>query len=673
MIKRLRRWWQIRTGRLETPFDAEVPFWAISVLIHLALIVLLAKVIMPATDDRSVNLVSEVDTSPVDLLEMTVPEIELDFMETEELSEATDEIFEAAAASSDLMIEVVADEPVIEPLALHDTGDLFSDADIFAAQAEALETVSTQGSVGHAESSAAGAVDRLAEEVLRKLEEGPTLVVWLFDQSASLQEQRGQIRQRFTQVYEQLHRLQAAGNENFTRHRDVPLLSSVYQFGRNVEALLDEPVADLDSLTDAVDRVTRDDSGIENVMTAVAKAADDFKRMSRIDRSTRNRTRNVMLIVVTDEAGDDTQRTDATIQLCRNTGTEVFVIGVPAPFGRRTTLVKWVDPDPEYDQTPQLAEVSQGPETVRPERLRLDFTGDQEDLEMMDSGFGPFHLTRLAFETGGMYFAVHPNRNVNRPVAMWRTANYSAVLTRFFDPNNMRRYRPDYVSDATYNENLKNSALRRALVGAAEFTTSGQLESPRLRFVNFDEAAFVNSVSRAQRSAAIIEPAINRLYDVLRAGEVDRSSEISPRWQAGYDLAMGRAAAAKVRAETYNAMLAMIKTRLKFDEPASADDPKNNTWVLRAAESVSTGSSQEKLANKATEYLRRVVKDHPGTPWALLAQRELETPVGWKWEQVYTRPPTEREPRMSDNDVPREPEKPRMNEMPRKLRPPPKL
>jgi hypothetical protein len=35
-------------------------------------------------------------------------------------------------------------------------------------------------------------------------------------------------------------------------------------------------------------------------------------------------------------------------------------------------------------------------------------------------------------------------------------------------------------------------------------------------------------------------------------------------------------------------------------------------------------------------YLNRVIKDHPGTPWALLAQRELKDPLGWKWEDRYT-------------------------------------
>ena len=53
-----------------------------------------------------------------------------------------------------------------------------------------------------------------------------------------------------------------------------------------------------------------------------------------------------------------------------------------------------------------------------------------------------------------------------------------------------------------------------------------------------------------------------------------------PRWQAGYDLARGRALAVKVRTEGYNTMLALAKQGLKFK------DPKNDTWDLRPTESV---------------------------------------------------------------------------------------
>ena len=221
----------------------------------------------------------------------------------------------------------------------------------------------------------------------------------------------------------------------------------------------------------------------------------------------------------------------------------------------------------------------------------------------------------------------------------------------------MRNYKPDYVSNRTYMERLNDNAARKALVQAAAFTTTGTLESPRLRFPKLDEARFVNDVSRAQQAAALVEPALDRLYAMLQAGEQDREKERSPRWQAGYDLAMGRAIAAKVRANTYNGMLALVKTKKKFSEPKEGQ-PQNNTWVLRPAESTETGSQHAKLLDRAKTYLNRVVEEHPGTPWAMLAKRELATPIGWEWVEDYTEPPRPRQPGMNNNNPARRPNVP---------------
>src|SRR5690606_12572544 len=107
------------------------------------------------------------------------------------------------------------------------------------------------------------------------------------------------------------------------------------------------------------------------------------------------------------------------------------------------------------------------------------------------------------------------------------------------------------------------------------------------------EAEFANALSEAQKDAAKLEPKINQLYEHLAQGEADRAKETSLRWQAGYDLAMGRVLAVKVRTEAYNAMLAQAKTGLKFK------NEKNNTWVLEPADTISVGSQLEKLAQKS--------------------------------------------------------------------------
>jgi hypothetical protein len=249
---------------------------------------------------------------------------------------------------------------------------------------------------------------------------------------------------------------------------------------------------------------------------------------------------------------------------------------------------------------------------------------------VIDSGFGPYSLTRLCYETGGIFFAVHPNRNVTRDVTRRETDAYSAHFTRFFDPEVMRRYRPDYVSVGEYERRARQNKARWSLIQAAGQQQLGQMESPTLRFVKTEEAAFATALTTAQQKAASLEPKIDGLFRILQQGEADRQKETVHRWQAGYDLAIGRVLAVKVRTETYNAMLAAAKRGLK------PKDPKNNTWVLEPADDVSVGSQLAKLADKAQVYLKRVVQDHPGTPWAHLAQRELDDPMSWKWKEEYT-------------------------------------
>jgi len=263
------------------------------------------------------------------------------------------------------------------------------------------------------------------------------------------------------------------------------------------------------------------------------------------------------------------------------------------------------------------------------ERVQVGFTSNFKEEPVIDSGFGPFALTRLCYETGGIYFTVHPNRNVNRAVNRNEIDPFSADLQYFFDSSVMARYRPDYVSPKDYEKMVKASPLRMALVTAAR-EVAPTLERPQTRFVKRDEAGLVGDLTKAQQDAARLEPSLLRLASVLEPGMAVREKESTPRWQAGYDLGYGRVLAQKVRTETYNAMLAKLKRGMVFEKPT------NNTWVLEPADEVSVGSKWEREAEVATQLLQSVVKNHDGTPWAMLASDELKTPIGWKWKEEFT-------------------------------------
>lgn len=659
--------WQIRTGRFDTPFDGEVPYWVMSTCIQLLMLALLAKWLLPDSNFRKDIVVVSEQNTQVEISEIPIPEIKFEEIDIEQLSNDSDTELEIVTETETPLIEFASANPLSSDTILDNVGELLSEVPSLQSS-EILSAVHSTGSVGNVATGATGAVDRLTKEILTSLEENATMLVWLFDQSASLTRQRGEIEGRIDRIYRELNLLEEANAEGFSKRENEvrPLLTHVYAFGERVGPLMREPTDDVNQIKSAIAGIERDNSGIENVFTAITRCVKDFKDYSKVDRKTGLRKRNVKIVVVCDEAGDDGTKVDSAIKACEKAAIQVYVIGVPAPFGRAESRVKWVDPDPKYDQRPQVALVSQGPESVMPERINLSFiAGNFNDLELIDSGFGPFNLTRLCFQTGGIYFAVHPNRRQGR-VSFSETSELASDLRYFFDPLVMRKYRPDYISRNQYQKRANSNQARMSLLQAAAIPQTDQLVARRFRFLKSNEAQFVRSVSEAQRSAAILQPKLNRLYSILKQGELDREKEASPRWQAGFDLAIGRVIAASLRAKSYNELLALAKTKLEFKKE------KSNTWVLRPSNDLSTtGSQNEKLAEKAKNYLGRIVTDHPDTPWALLAKRELKTPLGWEWRESYTAPPKPRERRTGNGQ--RRNRQPRNNQNPKEKRPVPRL
>ncbi len=524
------------------------------------------------------------------------------------------------------------------------------------------ESLRVRGGAGHGVTGVAGAIDRLTQEIILSLEERPTIVVWIFDQSASLYRQRQWLHQRVQRIYAELGVLRESGHLTGAERFKEPLLTSVVSFGQEVHWHVDR-TADVNEIERAIAAIKLDPSGVERVFTAIYRSAKKYQRYRFRTKEVEPR-RNVMLIVFTDEAGNDTEGLEETVKLCRRYAMPVYVVGAPAPFGRRATTMKWVDPDPRYSQQPQWVQIEQGPESLRPERLKLHFAGDQSD-PIIDSGFGPFALTRLCVETGGIFFTVHANRQVGRSISRRETSPFFSHIEKFFDPEVMKPYQPDYVPANVYLKRLRQNRARAALVQAAKLSWVTPLQSPRVRFVKRDEATFAREITEAQKGPAKLEPQVEAIYAVLKEGESDRAKEESPRWQAGYDLAMGRTLAILVRTQSYNAMLAKAKRGLKFQ------NPRNNTWILRPSDEITVSTKLNGAAKKARAYLQRVVEEHPGTPWAYLAEKELAIPMGWTWTESYTNlnPPRRRPSAGGSNNRPRPPRNPQPRRIPR---PPPK-
>ncbi|MGE0760579.1 MAG: vWA domain-containing protein, partial [Pirellulaceae bacterium] len=443
-----------------------------SLVIHALLLVVLAlaPVLVRSAAPRVVMMAAAILEEPEQTLTIA-EEFAPSDQQLPDIGANSDAGAATALATAPIVAEVSAvPNPVDIPIV--SVGEIVVNNEIQLATGLRVENLAVRGHAGVGVTGAMGAIDRITKEILLSLEERRTLVVWFFDKSGSLNRQRQQVYDRFERIYQELGVIEAAGNPAFRRHADKPLLTSVVAFGQQVQFLIDKPTDNIAEIKAAVAEIEQDVSGLERTFSAVHSAAERYRKFRQDSPA-----RNVLFIVFTDEVGNDQEGLDRTVNLCRRLEIPVYVVGTPAPFGQRTVQVKWVDPDPSYDQSPQWPEVDQGPESLFPEVVQLPFLGG-DDPQPLDSGFGPYALTRLCYETSGMYFAVHPNRNTSRRLRQSEIDDYSAYFKHFFDPEVMRKYRPDYLAREEYLRQVGKSRLRSSLLRAAEVSDAGQLTTP---------------------------------------------------------------------------------------------------------------------------------------------------------------------------------------------------
>ena len=618
VLESVKRRWQEQTGEEKTPLAGDTTAWAVSLLIHVVALLGLALIGIQKIDlpSSAITIVAEVEPIEEDLL--IAPEMVVAAEESSPAASDAQNLEVATAVASEIsddpvvtvdVAEAFEGEIAIDPLDLPPTG-----ADLGAF----LQTGRIgEGDTGVGIAGTGGAVDRLTVEIAASLQQRTTVVCWVFDQSVSLAGQRREIAERLDRVFEELG---LAARESHGHE----LLNLVFAYGQKVNPVVTQPTQETAPVVSAIDSIPVDESGVEMTFTAIAEAAKKAKQ-ARISPS----KRNVMIIAFTDEVGDDQQYADQVAAFCRTQAMRVYVVGVPAPFGMREVRIKFKEFDPKYDNDVQWAAVEQGPESLYPEMVRVR-SGREAD-EPIDSGFGPFSLSKLCAETGGIYFCVHANRNAAGRVADREVADMASGLRYFFDSEVMRAYRPDYQSAAKIDQLLAGNRAMKALVEAARSSEVAPMVSPLLEFPRRDDGALAQLLGDAQKKAAVLQPKIDALYGLLAAGLSDRDKVEEKRWQAGYDLALGRVLALKIRTDAYNIMLAQAKAGMKFK------DPKNDTWRLEVDNDISAvGSQTEKLALQARMLLKRVVDEHPGTPWAHYAAAELRQPLGYRWEEAHT-------------------------------------
>lgn len=97
-------------------------------------------------------------------------------------------------------------------------------------------------------------------------------------------------------------------------------------------------------------------------------------------------------------------------------------------------------------------------------------------------------------------------------------------------------------------------------------------------------------------------------------------------WQANYDYVLARLHARQASLIAYNLALG----QLRRDILPPLDQERHKGWRLEAHGNIGDKDGRD-LQQRALKLLRQVAEEHPGTPWALIAYFEANTPLGLQW------------------------------------------
>lgn len=477
--------------------------------------------------------------------------------------------------------------------------------------------------------SVEGATGGIVADLLGELSKGDLLAVWLFDQSISLVDDRQRVAAKLAELFEQTE-TQASENGHVLKNAAVA-------FGASVRQMV-PPTQTPQRIVKAVSQVPIDESGLEHVFGAIAWAADKYGKQSDA---------RVLIVVWTDESGDDIDKLEATIALCLKRNVSVSVVGPSAILGRREGIHSWL-----HQPTGKVFQlgVMRGPDSALPERLLLPYwwptrgpdgsiasfgwragRGSNlppwyggEQLEGLASGMGPYGLTRLALETGGTYTIF--DRPLDRgPFRLER----------------MRPYAPDYRAANIVARELQYRPLPRAVLQAVDVLARqspamqpandyfGRRYLSPVEFRGQLKNALKMEATQAARHLRTVEAALSAFGAEGMEAEYDK--EPSPRFRAWYDVTRGRLLAAAVR-------------YMEFVQACDVT-PRNlngatNRVVFVPSTELQSGAATRYWAEDAERLLRRCVDDHADTPWAYLAERELDYPLGVSLQQsAIPKPP----------------------------------
>jgi hypothetical protein len=143
-----------------------------------------------------------------------------------------------------------------------------------------------------------------------------------------------------------------------------------------------------------------------------------------------------------------------------------------------------------------------------------------------------------------------------------------------------------------------------------------------------NDAALKERILTQQRKPAIIQADLEEALSALQKVGDDKDTEPSKRWQATYDYVLALLQARIAYVYEYNYMLGQIRK----DALPPRDPAVHTGWRLVPQEKLQSGSEAKKMADASRKLLEKLVTEHKGTPYEILAKREKLNLLGLEWK-----------------------------------------
>ncbi|MCS6977550.1 MAG: caspase family protein [Gemmatales bacterium] len=137
-----------------------------------------------------------------------------------------------------------------------------------------------------------------------------------------------------------------------------------------------------------------------------------------------------------------------------------------------------------------------------------------------------------------------------------------------------------------------------------------------------NDAQFKASIERKQQQPARLNQELEEIMEAMEKAAADRDKD-TKRWQAHFDYVFSQMLARRIAIMEYNFVLG---NKLRKDSPIIMN-PQNNGWLIVPTERLQQKDTRT-WEKQRQEILDRIIKEHPGTPWEVLARRDKSTYLG---------------------------------------------